>query len=574
MNNAGYEYQWASSTDGGETWSDWGNAGETVSSADTAEGQQWKARARATDGDCYSSWIESNAVTIANTCPTVPRECIISPGEPATKDELTASADGSTDADSGDTITYDYQWARSTDGAETWSDWRWTGANIGAAVTSYGEFWKVRARATDGNVFSSWHESDAVRIVNAVSHHFEPGLRLLAVPIEPAAPSPQAIFGDRTVYGEGDSTTYSEPAAIECGHGYWANFEGITDVRVTGQFPPASYGVPFGSGGWHLCGNPFEQTLGWTNVSLPSGPAFGWLHNIETGGYELITDAEGLNSHTGVPPWSGFWVHLQEAGTVTMNSSATPAGHVEPLSFEPASDSDWMLRLVAEIGECIDADNYVGVRNGGAVAVANPPLPGGAYVDLCVAGPEGKRRALSLRAQAAPTMHWDLTVTTNVANSPMVVRYPDLSQIPREYDLYVEDRNSGDRQSMRTTTGYRFMTNESGATRHLRIVATREAETTTVVSGMSARQTGQGVSVTYTLSRSATVDVTILNIAGRPVRRLASASSAAAGINTCTWNLMSDTGSKVPAGTYLCTVSARDEHGRAMEVVRSVRVHP
>lgn len=156
-----YEFQWAVSTGGGP-WSDWGDDGNPLPSARTTKGEQWKARARATDGTASSGWTESLPVTIGNTAPTAPTSCSISPTSPEPDDDLTASASGATDADPGDTVSYEYQWCSSTGGP--WSEWGYDGATLDSANTSAGEQWKARARATDGTDSSGWTESSPVTI--------------------------------------------------------------------------------------------------------------------------------------------------------------------------------------------------------------------------------------------------------------------------------------------------------------------------------------------------------------------------------------------------------------------------
>jgi flagellar hook assembly protein FlgD len=70
-----------------------------------------------------------------------------------------------------------------------------------------------------------------------------------------------------------------------------------------------------------------------------------------------------------------------------------------------------------------------------------------------------------------------------------------------------------------------------------------------VVGAASARQTGSGVAIAYTLSQPANVTVTITNMAGRPVWTQA-VGAAAGGVSTVAWNLRGTNGTLVPAGRY------------------------
>lgn len=161
-----YEYQWAKSTNQGGTWSGWGWDGQILGSANTADGDWWKAHACAYDGTDHSGWVESGPVEIGNNVPTDPTTCSITPPAPETEDDLTGSAGGSTDPDAGDTVTYQFEWASSPDGS-TWSSWGHGGNPLDSSNTVKGQYWKARARAFDGVVHSGWLESSPVTIVNS-----------------------------------------------------------------------------------------------------------------------------------------------------------------------------------------------------------------------------------------------------------------------------------------------------------------------------------------------------------------------------------------------------------------------
>ena len=82
---------------------------------------------------------------------------------------------------------------------------------------------------------------------------------------------------------------------------------------------------------------------------------------------------------------------------------------------------------------------------------------------------------------------------------------------------------------------------------------------------------GGQVAVTYALSAAADVDVRVLNVAGRQVARIEGAKQSA-GVNTTVWNGLGATGTKVPAGVYLCEVVARGAEGQSARAIASVRL--
>jgi flagellar basal-body rod modification protein FlgD len=70
-----------------------------------------------------------------------------------------------------------------------------------------------------------------------------------------------------------------------------------------------------------------------------------------------------------------------------------------------------------------------------------------------------------------------------------------------------------------------------------------------------------GVAVTYSLSTSAQVELTVLSLTGKPIRRLPQAAVSIQGLNNTTWDGRDASGRTVPAGTYLIELTARTDIG-------------
>jgi hypothetical protein len=81
------------------------------------------------------------------------------------------------------------------------------------------------------------------------------------------------------------------------------------------------------------------------------------------------------------------------------------------------------------------------------------------------------------------------------------------------------------------------------------------------VSNAVAVPTAGGAEIVFSLSAPARVTVSVLNIAGRPVRTLAVDKPLAGGLQALLWDGRTDAGLAAPAGTYLVRVAARDERG-------------
>ena len=103
---------------------------------------------------------------------------------------------------------------------------------------------------------------------------------------------------------------------------------------------------------------------------------------------------------------------------------------------------------------------------------------------------------------------------------------------------------------------YRFQVGDSGGSRVLRLTVEPRTTAGLVVSAASARAQGSRVVVSYSVSCACRVQARVLNIAGRPVRVLASDSVASASVNTFAWDGRNASGSVAPPGLYLVEIEA------------------
>jgi hypothetical protein len=93
-----------------------------------------------------------------------------------------------------------------------------------------------------------------------------------------------------------------------------------------------------------------------------------------------------------------------------------------------------------------------------------------------------------------------------------------------------------------------------------------------LVSALTAVPTRGGAQVTFSLSADATVEVRVLNIAGRLVRMLTPGRDCTAGLNTFAWTGLSDAGLAAPNGRYLIQVRARMESGSQSQGITQVLI--
>ncbi|MEN6302564.1 MAG: Ig-like domain-containing protein, partial [Armatimonadia bacterium] len=145
--------------DGGSpgTWSSWRTWGTskswTLATGGSGTRKVWaQARNSVGTGGATSDTIEFEGV-LEPTAPTKPTVVAISPTPPG-PEELRATASGSSDVN-GDAVTYQYQWSKkAADGS--WEGFTYSGQTLAAANVHMGETWGVRARASDGSLYSGW----------------------------------------------------------------------------------------------------------------------------------------------------------------------------------------------------------------------------------------------------------------------------------------------------------------------------------------------------------------------------------------------------------------------------------
>jgi subtilisin family serine protease len=385
--------------------------------------------------------------------------------------------------------------------------------------------------------------------------------------------------------------TYSGPSSPELlkarlGRGYWIYLPAAHTFTPSGTAAPAGDFSVEVVPGWQQLGNPFfgpmdfslsTVTYGSTVMDLFSADAAGivrsyaWTYNPATRDYELIHPAFGTK--TLVPPWTGLWVLADKACTLTfVRPSATASAAAERARVAKADTAGWMVRLEARGDGSVDGANYLGVK-AAANGVVSPPRGEGVELSFTAApGLPAGNYATAFYAAAKPAMTWDFQVTWTRPQSAIQILWPDLSSVPANLSLVLTDLETGRRVSLRQQASYRFTPSGSPGARHFR-VESRAAGGAVRIAALSAVPTGSGgMQVAFTLSADAACDVTVLNIAGRPVRTLEAGATRAAGVNTLTWDGRSGAGTPVPAGQYLVRVTARSEDGTVATALRAMRV--
>jgi hypothetical protein len=237
---------------------------------------------------------------------------------------------------------------------------------------------------------------------------------------------------------------------------------------------------------------------------------------------------------------------------------------------EVAAQSDgWSIDIVARAGPFHDRGVIIGASS---TPRTEPHPPLGPGVDVFVGDRTASGSSLDLRPGPLTRENWDVVVTTGLADTEIELIWPDLSSLPKELAAYLVDETVGKRIYMRTTRSYALRSAGDGCVRPLRIEVTERSGVAPMAS-VTAQAAGTGrAEIAVTLSAEGVVDVTVINIAGRPVARVAADELLPSGMTRLLWDGRNAAGTRVPAGSYLVRVIATGEDGQRASAIASIQL--
>ena len=321
-----------------------------------------------------------------------------------------------------------------------------------------------------------------------------------------------------------DNPVVSSPPA---GLGYFLYIPTPTTLNITGQLvseaEPYQIHLSYTNDpprGWSMIGCPFTRAVDWGSVqfitggvrqslseAVADGVTDGILfefHSTATGGYyDFSADPFAAT----LRPFEGYWVHVWKDTTLVIYAPQVGVGAAAEgqTSSPTVSDSEWQLQIVATAGPYSDPANYIGVRpdatdgfDAGLDVCKPPPAVDTLRAYLPQAQWQGRSGAYArdLRGSDGDEHAWDLEVACSLSSTSVTVQWPRLNAtVPQDWQLVLEDLDSGQRTFMRTSNGYTFTTGEGGDVRHLRIVASKGTEQALTLTGVSASAAPAGGAV-------------------------------------------------------------------------------
>ncbi len=431
----------------------------------------------------------------------------------------------------------------------------------------------------DGADFTAYYE---------LSNSFPAGYNLIGVPGTPIDPNPTRVFSTNSVARWNPSST---PPAYVLGathgdtdfmrvrpaHGYFVRFDAPADLSIAAEPTNTARSVSIGVGvDWNMIANPFANPTPFVNFqpTIAGGiRPYAYIYNNATGSYELVSSRASINAiRDNLQPWEAAWVLCVAGGTsltITPPVEGAAVGEVEPADI----GSGYVIPVVASANGRSDTCSVAGViPNAGAEhTLLNPPTAP-ATVDLYFVNDSGQRLSRDIRSHNKLADTFDFVVSSAVGPASVTVALPDLSTVPHNYEVMLTDLDADKTVYARTMQSYTYRCVGETGLRHFRIaVQSRTVGSLNIATAAAAQQGGAAV-ISYSVSQACRVTVTIRNIAGRSVKVLAADKVTAAGLQTETWNLSSEAGTKVPAGPYLIEIQARADSGQQARAMARINL--
>lgn len=378
-----------------------------------------------------------------------------------------------------------------------------------------------------------------------------------------------------------DPTVTAPPAGL----GYWVRLGADTPLLITAGEAvqaPAGYRIrlrtgPGGQPGWNMIGDPFNEIVGWSGVLLERGGERltvmqavqrGWTNGIL---YEYVPnpvnpDLPGHYEFSGVgggamQPWKGYWVLANQEVTLIIppTRSRLEAEPPRPLT----APGGWQLRLEVRQGGIRDPMNFVGIADTAQEGLdaedilEPPPLPGA--VRLSLLRPEG-RYAREMKATSFGAKTWEVEVETPQAGE-VTLTWEGLRQVPGDWKVLLEDRNTGRQVSLRTQSGYTYLAS-AGEVRRFRLQALPQSRSPLAFQWVGVVPgRGRLVRIAYRLNQPAQVGVEVCTLQGQTLWRWQGSRTEESG--EVIWPATDAQQRPLPQGVYLLRLRAQAEEGQA-----------
>ena len=396
---------------------------------------------------------------------------------------------------------------------------------------------------------------------------------------------------------------------------YWVLTAAAT-LHVRGTWPRDDQRIPL-QPGWNMIAAPYEATI--DSLLVDNAGDVRGLGDAETAGWVL---ARFYYSHDGTGTyrtlsinqapehqlsfWHGYWV-LAGVDCSLIVPEPPGGGAASSAAQRAPVEPTWAFDIQASTAGSTDsitiaaADTASDGFDGFALDKPKPPPPPGegrlrmalrvSRTDNPRAGvypessagrlvvgrglrpppafatgppPMAWELAMETKGAAQDVAEWHFTVSGGVEGEPVTLNWPELSRLPRDRVPILTDRDTGKRTFMRTRAQYEFAAPGEGSSRSFTVTVKSAEHTGVLINSFTVvpLRGGRGAELGFSLSADATVDISIVNVAGRLVRGVRTGLAVEAGAHTVIWTGRSGSDTTVPRGLYLCVLNAKAADGQ------------
>ncbi len=475
-------------------------------------------------------------------------------------------------------------------------------------------YYAVGVRDTAGNEQRNISAVGPVQSYANTAVNFPAGLYFMASPATPADGDPATLFNlplNAFAYARWapalqnyqlDPKTRPLPEALQIclGRGFWIRFLQPVSFAPQGNTAPAGDFAIDLEPGWNQLGNPFfspvdlqEATIFYNGATMDLWSAdrahviaaFVWRYDTSQQAYSLAYPPL-LSQSTIVPPWQGFWLLARQACQLILTRPSSTQGIAARLAAASAQSpgpkaagainnwqTEWIVPLRIQSNGACDSAAIIGVGTTQMLGQKPPAAQIGPQLLLSSPDSQEGQYAISVASHGRKEITWRLKVTNLQAGQPVELTAPDLSRLPADSIIILRDLATGESVYLRTASRYVLTPRAGEKERILQLTVSPRPQALLTIQGLVAYETpGAGAAVRFTLSQAAACTVTVLNIAGRPIRVLEEGKLRPAGNQLVLWDGRSALGTAAPAGLYLLQIKAKGPAGENVEAVAPLRL--
>lgn len=374
------------------------------------------------------------------------------------------------------------------------------------------------------------------------------------------------------------------------GVGVWLKLENPITATIKG-IPPKAI-EPFAIAlkqGWNAIGVPWQ--VKWANlrvrkdteeVSFQEAQDRGWIYEVlwswdsQASDYQMVWGgALGIGLLDTLEPFKGYWIMALQDCQLVIPPKEEAVKAVKTDKRQLAKNG-FVFGLSADNGK-VKRRVWLGFTSNDAKRALQLPLPPEApsapSMRIYALSTNGQPLAVDVRNGLPQKIEWDVIIKWDNSdkeetNKEIVLTFDGVGYAPKDVGLWLLDLTTGKRTYLRTIGAYRFTPSPDETERRFKVIAERETSRLVWITGLRATSMrGEGVVISFNLTKPAQIKVEIQNLSGQRVAVLSSGEMRQAGEQKFIWRGTDEEGKNLPSGVYLIRVLAMDEEIRQAQAI-------